>query len=379
MTDVTGFYADEMTFWHGDPHVAMLTLPVGGWVQPPSGTVGVDTPDSKRRLLNLLRASGMLDRLRLAASAPASEQDLRRVHDPAYLARFKAMSDAGGGALGIAAAFGPGGYEIAAISAGLAVRAVDDVVAGRVANAYALCRPCGHHCLPDAAMGSCFLANTAVAIEAALAKHGPRRVAVVDWDVHHGNGTQAIFYERGDVLTISLHQDGCFPFGYGGAEDRGHGAGAGCNINVPLPAGAGHDAYLHAIDRIVVPALHRFAPDLLIVASGLDGSILDPMGRMMAHSDTFREMTLRMKQAAAALCEGRLVVVHEGGYSEAYVPFCGHAVVEALAGLPSPVVDPALEVHRAQQPGPRIAGFHRALIDEWADAIARAPLDAKAG
>ncbi|WP_375398736.1 class II histone deacetylase [uncultured Sphingomonas sp.] len=378
MTGRTGFYTDERTFWHGGTAIAMLTLPVGGWVQPPGGTVGVDTPDTKRRLLNLLRASGLLDRLDQIRAAPVSEVDLLRVHPPAYLRRFKAMSDAGGGSLGIAADFGPGGYEIAAISAGLARQAVDDVLAGRVANGYALCRPCGHHCLPEEAMGSCLFANIAVAIEAALAKHGPRRIAVVDWDVHHGNGTQAIFYARGDVLTISLHQDGCFPFGYGGAADRGAGAGDGCNINVPLPAGAGHDAYLHAIDRIVTPALHRFAPDLVIVASGLDASIHDPMGRMLAHSDTFRDMTRRLKQAAADLCDGRLVVVHEGGYSEAHAPFCGHAIVEVLAGVAPIVGDPALAVHQAQQPGPRATAFHRALIDEWADAIERDPRNGEA-
>ena len=378
MTGQTGFYTDEKTFWHGGTAITMLTLPVGGWVQPPSGTVGVDTPDTKRRLLNLLRASGLLDQLHPGAVAPVDGDDLLRVHTPAYLARFKAISDAGGGSLGIAADFGPGGYEIAAISAGLAKHAVDDVLTGRVGNAYALCRPCGHHCLPDEGMGSCLLANIAIAIEAALARHGGNRIAVVDWDVHHGNGTQAIYYERDDVLTISLHQDGCFPFGYGGAEDRGRGRGEGCNINIPLPAGAGHDAYLYAIERIVLPALRRFGPDLVIVASGLDASIHDPMGRMMAHSGTFRAMTQRMKDAAEALCGGRLVVVHEGGYSEAHAPFCGHAIVEVLAGVAPIVEDPALGVHEAQQPGPRATAFHRALIDEWAGAIDGVPRNEKA-
>ncbi len=378
MTGRTGFYSDERTFWHGGTAITMLTLPVGGWVQPPSGTVGVDTPDTKRRLLNLIRASGLIDQVDLVSAQPVTEDDLLRVHSRPYLARFKAMSDAGGGSLGIAADFGPGGYEIAAISAGLAKHAVDDVITGRVGNAYALCRPCGHHCLPEEAMGSCLLANIAIAIEAAQAKHGAKRIAVIDWDVHHGNGTQGIFYDRADVLTISIHQDGCFPFGYGGAQDRGIGTGEGYNINVPLPAGAGHDAYLHAIDRIVLPALDRFVPDLVIVASGLDASIHDPMGRMMAHSDTFREMTLRVKRATEQLCSGRLVVVHEGGYSEAHAPFCGHAIVETLAGVSSPVADPALEVHRAQQPGQRVTAFHRALIDEWADAIERDPRHGKA-
>ena len=126
MTGKTGFYTDERTFWHGGTAITMLTLPVGGWVQPPSGTVGVDTPDTKRRLLNLLRASGLIDQLDTITAAPVGEADLLRVHPAIYLARFKALSDAGGGSLGIAADFGPGGYEIAAISAGLAKHAVDD-------------------------------------------------------------------------------------------------------------------------------------------------------------------------------------------------------------------------------------------------------------
>ncbi len=366
----TGFYTNELTFWHGSPVMAALTLPVGGWVQLPSGTVGVDTPDTKRRLLNLVKASGLMKALVEIEAGPVTDEDLLRVHPQSYLTRFKAVSDAGGGELGPTAAFGAGGYEIAQISAGLAKAAVDDVLTGAVDNAYALCRPCGHHCLPDQPMGSSLFANIAVAIEAGLARHGKRRVAVVDWDVHHGNGTQAIYYNNPDVLTISIHQDGCFPFGYGGLEDRGDGAGKGANINIPLPPGSGHDAYLYAFDTIVLPALRAFAPDLLIVASGLDAAMVDPISRMMLHSDTYRELTTRMKTVAAEHCGGKLVVVHEGGYSEAYVPFCGHAILEVLSDEASVVTDPALEVFRAQQPRERIVAFQRALIDEMAAYVA---------
>ncbi len=362
----TAFFSDERTFWHGGVQATVLTFPVGGWVQPPSGTMGVDTPDTKRRLLNLVNASGLMKSLVRGEAEPATNDDLRRIHPQHYLDRFKAMSDAGGGELGPAAAFGPGGFEIAQVSAGLAMGAVDAVVAGEVDNAYALCRPCGHHCLPDAAMGSCLLANIPVALEAAAARHGGRRVAIVDWDVHHGNGTQAIYYDRDDVLTISLHQDRCFPFGYSGLEDRGAGAGLGYNINIPLPPGSGHETYRHAFEAIVLPALHRFRPELLVVASGLDACAVDPLSRMLLHSDSYRLFTAMMRMVAADHCGGKLVIVHEGGYSEAYVPFCGHAIVEALSGLQSPVIDPSLEVFRAWQPGERVLAFHRELIDEMA-------------
>ncbi len=370
---MTAFYSDERTFWHGGTQITMLTLPVGGWVQPPSGTVGVDTPDTKRRLLNLANASGLLRQIDVENASPVSWDDLRRIHSEAYLDRFKAVSDAGGGELGPAAAFGPGGFEIAQVSAGLARAAVEAVVGGMADNAYALCRPCGHHCLPDQPMGSCLFANIPVALEAAAAKFGRPRTAIIDWDVHHGNGTQAIYYDREDVLTISLHQDGCFPFGYSGADDRGTGRGLGRNVNIPLPPGAGDDAYLHAYDRIVAPLLTDFRPDLIIVASGLDGCAVDPLSRMLMHSETYRALTGRVQAAARTLCGGKLVIVHEGGYSEAYAPFCGHAILEQMSGITTEVVDPSLDVFRAWQPKERVRAFHRTLIDEMAERFLSAP------
>lgn len=358
----TGFYTDERTFWHATGMQALF-LPVGDWVQPPNGTAGADTPDSKRRLLNLAHASGLTRKLTLPEAIPATVEDVCRVHPRDYIDRFKATSDAGGGDLGHLAPFSKGGYEIAMLSCGLAIAAVDDVLSGKVDNAYALCRPAGHHCLADTPMGFCLLANIPIAIEAAKARHGISRVAVVDWDVHHGNGTQSIFYDRADVLTISIHQDRCFPPGYSGAEDRGEGAGLGYNLNVPLPAGAGHDAYVQAFDDIVVPALDDFKPELIIVASGLDANSVDPLARMLLHSESYRLLTQKMLDAAARLCGGKLVVVHEGGYAEAYVPFCGHALLEALSGERTAVVDPVLEMAEAWQPGPEAAAFHRQWID----------------
>jgi acetoin utilization deacetylase AcuC-like enzyme len=192
---------------------------------------------------------------------------------------------------------------------------------------------------------------------------------VVDWDVHHGNGTQAIFYERSDVLTISLHQENCFPPGYSGAEDMGRGQGEGWNLNIPLLPGAGHDAYLYAMDRLVMPMLDRFRPDVIVVASGLDANAVDPLARMQLHSETYRAMTARMKEAAARHCGGRLVMVHEGGYAESYVPFCGLAIVEELAGVRTAVADPMLELIQAQQPSARFAAFQRSLLDEQAHAL----------
>ncbi|MBE7416929.1 MAG: class II histone deacetylase [Ideonella sp.] len=366
----TAFLHDEQCLWHcaGGPHA--LFLPVGGWVQPPAGGGHAESPESKRRMVSLLQVSGLMEELALRSAPLASDEALRRVHPSSYLEKFKALSDAGGGEVGFVAPFGPGSYEIARRSAGLALTAVDEVLKGSYRNAYAMSRPPGHHCQRDQAMGFCLLANIAIAVEEAIARHRLERVLVLDWDVHHGNGTQAIFYERPDVYTISIHQEHCFPPGYSGFDERGAGKGAGYNLNIPLQPGAGHDAYLYAFERIVRPQIERYRPQLIVVASGLDANAVDPLARLQATSETFRELTRGVMALADAYCGGRLVVVHEGGYAEAYVPFCGLAVVETLAGVRTQVADPCLEIFVPQQPGARFNAFQRELIDEMAAALA---------
>jgi acetoin utilization deacetylase AcuC-like enzyme len=364
----TGFFTDERTFWHTGG-IQSLVLPVGGWVQPPSAAGFAESPDSKRRLLSLLKVSGVAEKLDMRSAEPARREDLLRIHPASYLDAFKQASDTTGGDFSGSAPFGIGSYEIAALSAGLAMGALDGVLSGTFRNAFSLSRPPGHHCLPDTPLGFCLLANIPIAIEAARAKHGVGRVAVVDWDVHHGNGTQAIYYEDPDTLTISLHQDRCFPPGYSGATDRGAGKGEGANINIPLLPGGGHAVYMRAFERIVLPALEAFKPELIVVASGLDASAVDPLARMNLHSDSYRSMTRSIADAAERLCGGRLAIVHEGGYSETYVPFCGQAVVEALSGETSDVVDPLMEMALAWQPEERFDALQFQILEEMAQAL----------
>ncbi|MBV1790707.1 class II histone deacetylase [Marinobacterium sp. D7] len=365
----TALFFDEYCFWHTTgSHVDIL--PTGGWVQPPSAAGHAESPETKRRLKNLLDVSGLSRQLTLRGAEPASWEDLSRVHPAEYLQRFKQLSDNGGGPFGDNAPVGPQSFEIARQSTGLVCAAVDAVLSGEVENAYALSRPPGHHCLPDQAMGFCFLANIPVAIERAKAKFNLQRVAVIDWDVHHGNGTQAIYYNRPDVLTISLHQEGCFPPGYSGAEDRGAGDGEGYNLNIPLLPGGGHDAYLYAFEQLVIPALEQYQPELIIVACGYDANAIDPLARMLAHSDTFRAMTEQVQQAAQRLCAGRLVLAHEGGYSEGYVPFCGLASIEALSGIRTEVEDPLQAFIALQQPSQVALELQRRLLDQLANRLA---------
>ncbi|MCB2128987.1 MAG: class II histone deacetylase [Rhodobacteraceae bacterium] len=363
----TGLFFDEWCLWHSAGELVMY-LPVEGYLQPPASPAS-EGPETKRRIKNLVEVSGLGRHLNWSSAPRASREDLLRVHPASYLDRFKAMSDDRGGAMEPGTGFAKGGYEIATLSAGLAKAGIAEVMAGRLANAYVLSRPPGHHCLPDQGMGFCLLANIPVALEALRAEMGPVRVAVVDWDVHHGNGTEAIFYDRADTLTISLHQEGLYPNNSGHAGDRGRGAGTGYNLNIPLLPGSGHQAYLDAFEVLVIPALRGFRPDLIVIASGLDASAFDPLARMQAHSGTYRAMTQALMGEAAALCGGRLVAIHEGGYADAYVPFCGLAVIEELSGHRTPVMDPWLDVLMAQQPPQDMQALQRARLEAQARAV----------
>ncbi|MDU8927322.1 class II histone deacetylase [Alisedimentitalea sp. MJ-SS2] len=361
----TGFFWDEKCFWHGGGAYA-LTLPLGDFVQPLAAGGLPENPETKRRLKNLMSVSGIDQELAMQSATPATWGDLARVHPESFLTKFKETSDAGGGELGLRTPFLRGGFEIAALSAGLAKEALAQVLDGTLDNAYSLSRPPGHHCLPDWPNGFCLLNNIAIAIEAAIASGQASRFAVVDWDVHHGNGTEAIFYDRDDVLTISVHEEHNYPTDTGDITDRGTGAGAGYNMNIPLPPGAGHNTYLETIDRLVTPALQDFAPDVIIVACGFDACTFDPLAHMLCTAETFRQMTAKMMEVADETCDGKLVLVHEGGYSEAYVPFCGHAVMEQLSGSSRAAPDPMAEVVAQRQPNTRQQAFFSEVITDMA-------------
>ncbi|SHE37677.1 Acetoin utilization deacetylase AcuC [Loktanella atrilutea] len=364
----TGFFWDERCFWHGGGNYAGM-LPVGGLVQPMATGGLPENPETKRRLKNLITVTGLDRDLAMTGAPAATMEDLLRVHPQSYLDDFRALSDATGGELGRRTPFGPGGFEVAAQSAGLALGALRAVLRGEMDNAYALSRPPGHHALPDFPNGFCLLANIAIAIRAVQAEGLAGRIAVLDWDVHHGNGTEAVFYDDPDVLTISLHQDRNYPMDTGAFADRGRGAGQGFNLNVPLPPGTGHDGYLAALDRLALPAIRAFAPEVIVVACGFDAAANDPLGRMLATADTFRQMTARVMALAEELCDGKLLLVHEGGYSETYVPFCGHAVLEVLSGSAVTAPDPFAEVFAARQPDARYAAFLDRWISDMEDAL----------
>ncbi|HEY8601973.1 MAG TPA: class II histone deacetylase [Thermomicrobiales bacterium] len=302
----------------------------------------VSSPRTVSRAKHLIDLSGLGERLTAITPRYATEEELRMVHDAAYIARVQAIAAEGGGDAGINAPLGPDGFAIAALAAGGAIAAVDAVMSGTVRNCYALVRPPGHHALADRGLGFCLFNNIAVAARHAQRTYGLRRIAIIDWDVHDGNGTQEAFYADGDVLFVSLHQEGLFPPDMGLLEQIGSGAGIGKTVNIPLSPGSGDAAYAAAIARIVAPIVRQFAPELLLISCGLDAGAFDPLGRMNLSSVGFRELTEAVLALADDCCGGRLVVVHEGGYSQTYVPACTLAIVEAMAAVAEPWTDPAL-------------------------------------
>lgn len=357
----TGFVWHELYMWH-DTGTSASVMPASLTVEPLGH---IESPDSKRRIRNLLEVSGLLDKLVQLKPRPATEDEILRLHTREYVERIKKMSSAAGGDAGEETPFGRGSYEIALLAAGGCITAVDAVLDGKVDNVYALVRPPGHHAEKDQGRGFCIFGNTALAAMHSRQARGLARVAIVDWDVHHGNGTEHAFYADPTVLTISIHQDNNYPLGSGALTDTGSGAGQGYNINVPLPPGSGVGAYVATFDRVVAPALAAFRPDLILIASGLDASAMDPLASMMMTSDGYRKLTQTVLAVARDVCGGRVVACHEGGYSPAYVPYCGLAVIEELAGVRTGLDDPLLELLGAMG-GQELQPHQEAVVGEAA-------------
>lgn len=332
----TGFVYHELYMWHNTGNLAGV-LPFGFPVQPYEHA---ENPETKRRMRNLLDASGLLEQLTSIEPREATDEEILRVHTREHLKKIESLNEYLGVDAGLHTPMGRGSFEIAKLAAGGVIEAVDAVLDGTVRNAYALVRPPGHHALADVAMGFCIFGNAAIAGLHLLDVRKLGRIATVDWDVHHGNGTQAAFWKDSRALTISIHQDNCFPPNSGYMTDIGEGPGEGYNINIPLPPGSGVGAYEATFDRVVVPALQAYKPDFIIVPCGLDAGAWDPLGRQMLTGEGYRSLTRTMMAAADELCEGRLVMCHEGGYNAPTVPFFGLAVVEELSGISVGVEDP---------------------------------------
>ena len=289
-----------------------------------------ERPARLTAIVDRLRAAGLLARLVPIKAAPAADEWLTTVHSAEYVARVTAAAGEGKTYLDTQdVPIGKASGHVAVMAVGGVLAAVDAVAEGKVARAFCAVRPPGHHARRDRAMGFCIFNNVAVAARYAQKKHGLAKVLIVDWDVHHGNGTQEMFYRDATVLYVGVHRAPFYP-GTGAAEETGEGLGRGFTINVPLPAGSGDAAFAKALAEALEPAARRFQPDLVLISAGFDAHKDDPLGGMQMTPDGYAALTRLVRRIADTSARGRIVSVLEGGYDLAGLAASVEAHVRAL-------------------------------------------------
>jgi acetoin utilization deacetylase AcuC-like enzyme len=273
-----------------------------------------ESPERLRRVYAHLAATGLNERFDKGTVRPATQEELGRVHEATYIRRVEEWARAGGGQVEADTVMSADSYDAATRAAGAAVAAVEDVVSGAHRRALCLARPPGHHALYDAPMGFCLFNNVAVAARHAVERLGLARVLIVDWDVHHGNGTQDTFYTDGRVHFLSVHRSPFYP-GSGAAHETGTGPGLGCITNLPLSFGIPRREYRERFQTVLEDAARRAKPELLLISAGFDAHRADPIGSLGLESEDFVELTQMIDAVSEAYCGGKIVSLLEGGYN----------------------------------------------------------------
>jgi len=300
-------------------------------------------PENAGRLeaiVRVLRRHGAWDTAEHIVPQPVSAARLTSLHTAGYVEQVRQAATAGRPWLDLDTYLSPASYEVALLAAGGVIQGVDAVLSGRVEAALALVRPPGHHARPMREMGFCLFNNVALAALHALEERGLERVLIVDWDVHHGNGTQEAFYRDGRVMYFSTHQFPYYP-GTGAVQEIGADAGTGCMVNVPLPPGTGDAGYRRVLEEILLPAGRRFHPQLVLVSAGYDPHWADPLAAMRVSVRGFAHMAAAVRQVARECCPGRLVLALEGGYDPQALAYGVLATWRVWEGVnPAEVEDP---------------------------------------
>jgi acetoin utilization deacetylase AcuC-like enzyme len=275
-------------------------------------------PECPQRFNNVLAAIGKSSyyhSLKRLPSRAVGDQEIIACHTPAYLARVKQEIQSGAKRLSTGDTWVcKQSLDAAYHAAGAACAGVQAVVTGRAKNAFCITRPPGHHATPERGMGFCVFNNAAIAARYAQQKHKVGKVLIVDWDVHHGNGTQEIFYEDPSVFYFSTHESPWYPW-TGSRDETGRGKGLGTTANCPMPSGSGREEFLAAFEHVLLPAAHRFKPELVIISAGFDARHGDPLGRLTLNDEDYIDLTALVLDVARDHAEGRVVSILEGGYN----------------------------------------------------------------
>jgi acetoin utilization deacetylase AcuC-like enzyme len=325
-------------------------------------------PESARRIVAIERALAARDWLGwdVRLSPRAARASIEAVHPPDHIDRIEALCRRGGGMIDMDTIVSEGSFEAALHAAGGAVALVDALLGDERAPAGAsLHRPPGHHAERARAMGFCLFDNIAIGAQHALDAHGARRVMIVDFDVHHGNGTNAIFHERADVLFCSIHQWPLYP-GTGAASDAGRGAGAGFTVNMPVPGGSGDVVFVSHVEHVVGPLARAYSPDLLLVSAGFDAHADDPLAGCVVTDDGYAAMAASLRGTADGLGIP-LGIVLEGGYDLGALSRCV-ALTLAVVGAQEALAPPRLDVHPLAA-----AALERLAAGHWPALAATAP------
>lgn len=294
-----------------------------------------ECPQRYDAVMGALDRAGLTGALRRIPARDATEDELLRCHTAAYLAAARRDVASGRPYLSTGDTdITPNSWEVAEHAAGGVLNAVDAVCRGEAENAFCAVRPPGHHATASRGMGFCLLNNVALAARHAQKRHGVGRVLIVDWDVHHGNGTQEIFYEDGSVFFFSTHQWPLYP-GTGRADETGEGAGEGATMNVPLPAGSGREEILGAVEQALIPAAEEFRPELVLISAGFDSRDGDLLGRFTLTDEDFADLTAAVMGIADRWAGGRVVSMLEGGYSLEGLGSAAAAHVGRMGGVRS--------------------------------------------
>ncbi|MFZ5449827.1 MAG: histone deacetylase [Thermodesulfobacteriota bacterium] len=300
------------------------------------GTWHPERPDRLKAIHTCLEEDNILDLVVRLTPDYAPLKWVERLHDPDYIRRFKQACEKGQRIFGVPdCGINKESYQIALLAVGGVMAAVDAVMAGQVDNAFCAVRPPGHHAERNRAMGFCFFNNVAIGAVYALENYGLERVAVIDWDVHHGNGTQHLFEADPRVFYVSLHEDPqyCYP-GTGYHRERGKGAGQGFTLNLPFPPRSGDEDYLEAFNKTALPCLREFSPQMVFISAGFDAHSDDPLAHMNLTREGYRKMTQIVLELAQDTAGGRLITVLEGGYNLEVLAECVEDHIRLLLDIP---------------------------------------------